>query len=235
MHRAQADDIGSQPQPVQLQVALPSQQSTGVGKVKTINKGRQLALQVDQEGKVRYDAVALFGTRDGTHVQTSHRDLVPLAKRTEVSEREKEMERPAAELVQSTTDRTRAALEKLTEGRIAAARPTTIALKDGGKSQYVRYTPASTSEQGMQRIIKMTEVQEDPLAPPRFKHKKIPKANTEPPPPVLQSPPRRATVQDQKDWQIPPCISNWKNNKGYTIPLDKRLAADGRGLQDVSP
>ncbi|KAK7694040.1 hypothetical protein QCA50_003616 [Cerrena zonata] len=32
---------------------------------------------------------------------------------------------------------------------------------------------------------------------------------------------------------IPPCISNWKNNKGYTIPLDKRLAADGRGLQDV--
>jgi SNW domain-containing protein 1 len=32
---------------------------------------------------------------------------------------------------------------------------------------------------------------------------------------------------------IPPCISNWKNNKGFTIPLDKRLAADGRGLQDI--
>ena len=28
-------------------------------------------------------------------------------------------------------------------------------------------------------------------------------------------------------------ILNWKNNKGFTIPLDKRLAADGRGLQDV--
>lgn len=25
----------------------------------------------------------------------------------------------------------------------------------------------------------------------------------------------------------------WKNSKGFTIPLDKRLAADGRGLQDV--
>lgn len=25
----------------------------------------------------------------------------------------------------------------------------------------------------------------------------------------------------------------WKNPKGFTIPLDKRLAADGRGLQDV--
>lgn len=32
---------------------------------------------------------------------------------------------------------------------------------------------------------------------------------------------------------MPPCISNWKNAKGYTIPLDKRLAADGRGLQQV--
>jgi|APGre2960657444_1045066.scaffolds.fasta_scaffold11751_2 SNW domain-containing protein 1 len=35
------------------------------------------------------------------------------------------------------------------------------------------------------------------------------------------------------DWKIPPCISNWKNAKGYTIPLDKRLAADGRGLMEV--
>ena len=36
------------------------------------------------------------------------------------------------------------------------------------------------------------------------------------------------------DWKIPPCISNWKNAKGYTIALDKRLAADGRGYQDVT-
>jgi SNW domain-containing protein 1 len=33
---------------------------------------------------------------------------------------------------------------------------------------------------------------------------------------------------------IPPCISNWKNAKGYTIPLDKRLAADGRGVQKIT-
>ena len=34
-----------------------------------------------------------------------------------------------------------------------------------------------------------------------------------------------------QDWKIPPCISNWKNARGLTIPLDKRLAADGRDLQ----
>ncbi|CAN0477339.1 unnamed protein product, partial [Scytosiphon promiscuus] len=48
------------------------------------------------------------------------------------------------------------------------------------------------------------------------------------PVPVLHSPPRKVTVQDQQAWKIPPCVSNWKNARGYTIPLDKRLAADGR-------
>ena len=41
----------------------------------------------------------------------------------------------------------------------------------------------------------------------------------------------QVTVKEQQEWKIPPCISNWKNPRGYTIPLDKRLAADGRGLQ----
>lgn len=49
----------------------------------------------------------------------------------------------------------------------------------------------------------------------------------------MHSPPRKLTVKDQQDWKIPPCVSNWKNAKGYTIPLDKRVAADGRGLQEV--
>ena len=40
-------------------------------------------------------------------------------------------------------------------------------------------------------------------------------------------------MKEQQEWRIPPCVSNWKNAKGYTIPLDKRLAADGRGLQSV--
>lgn len=43
----------------------------------------------------------------------------------------------------------------------------------------------------------------------------------------------QVTVQDQQAWKVPPCVSNWKNARGYTIPLDKRLAADGRCVQDV--
>lgn len=144
------------------------------------------------------------------------------------------MERPDDEAVMSTTERTRLALEKITHGKIKAAQPKHVP-KSNNDAAYIRYTPANNGgEEGKQRIIKMTEVQEDPLEPPRFKHKKIPRGPDEPPPPVLQSPPRAVTAQDQKDWMIPPSISNWKNNKGYTIALDKRLAADGRGLQDVS-
>lgn len=29
-----------------------------------------------------------------------------------------------------------------------------------------------------------------------------------------------------QSWNIPPCISNWKNARGYTIPVGKRLAED---------
>ena len=49
---------------------------------------------------------------------------------------------------------------------------------------------------------------------------------------LLLSCPRGRPIALQ-DWKIPPCISNWKNAKGYCIPLEKRLAADGRGLQEV--
>jgi len=80
----------------------------------------------------------------------------------------------------------------------------------------------------------MVEAQVDPMEPPKFKtNKKIPRGPPSPPAPVMHSPSRKVTAKEQQEWKIPPCISNWKNARGYTIPLDKRLAADGRGLQQV--
>jgi SNW domain-containing protein 1 len=79
----------------------------------------------------------------------------------------------------------------------------------------------------------MVDMPKDFLEPPKFKHKRIPKAFRSAPIPLMHSPPRPLTMQDQLDWKVPPCISNWKNSKGYTIPLDKRLAADGRVVEDV--
>eukprot|EP01125_Pyxidicula_operculata_P006575 TRINITY_DN226_c0_g1_i1.p1 TRINITY_DN226_c0_g1~~TRINITY_DN226_c0_g1_i1.p1 ORF type:complete len:454 (-),score=160.31 TRINITY_DN226_c0_g1_i1:94-1455(-) len=79
----------------------------------------------------------------------------------------------------------------------------------------------------------MVEMPKDPLEPPKFKHKKVPFIPDEPPVPVMHSPPRKISKDEREAWRIPPCISNWKNNKGYVIPLDKRLATDGRGLQEA--
>ena len=198
--------------------------------------GNTLALQVDSEGNVRYDAIAQQGQRDGKIVQSQFKDLVPLAYRKDLGDSDRAMERPSEEDVATTAEKTKAALEKITNGKIKAAQPKHVP-DSQGKTAFIRYTPGQQggSDGLKQRIIKMSEVVEDPLEPPRFKHKKVPRGPPSPPPPVLRSPPRKATAQEQKEWMIPPCISNWKNNKGYTIPLDKRLAADGRGLQDVSP
>ncbi|KAI0690591.1 SKIP/SNW domain-containing protein [Cytidiella melzeri] len=210
-----------------------AQYPLGMGKKKA-SSGNTLALQVDSEGNVRYDAIAQQGQRAGKIVQSQFKDLVPLAHRKDLEDTDKSMDRPSEEEVQATAEKTRLALEKLTNGKIKAAQPKNVPDAQG-KTSFIRYTPGQQggSDGLKQRIIKMTEVVEDPLEPPRFKHKKIPRGPPSPPPPVLRSPPRKATAQEQKEWMIPPCISNWKNNKGYTIPLDKRLAADGRGLQDV--
>ncbi|KAJ4467478.1 SKIP/SNW domain-containing protein [Lentinula edodes] len=200
---------------------------------KKASSGNTLALQVDSEGNVRYDAIAHQGQRPDKIIQSQFKDLVPLAQRKDLDDSDRQMERPPDEEVQATADKTRAALEKLVNGKIKAAQPKNVP-GSLAKTSFIRYTPGQQNGDGLkQRIIKMSEIVEDPLEPPRFKHKKIPRGPPSPPPPVLRSPPRKATAAEQKEWMIPPCISNWKNNKGFTIPLDKRLAADGRGLQDV--
>merc|ERR1739844_560987 len=148
-----------------------------------------------------------------------------------------EVQRPDEDAIREMTEKTRAALEKKTAGMVSAALPVRAAEKLA-PAQYIRYTPSQQGEAvnsgAKQRVIRMVESQKDPISPPRFKiNKKIPRGPPSPPAPVMHSPTRKVTVKEQQDWKIPPCISNWKNQKGYTIPLDKRLAADGRGLQQV--
>lgn len=82
--------------------------------------------------------------------------------------------------------------------------------------------------------MQISNVVEDPLEPPKHKHKKVPRASDEPPPVIMRSPTRKLTAKDQADWKVPACISNWQNANGYTVPLHMRLQADGRSLQDIA-
>ncbi|KAI3454774.1 hypothetical protein Pfo_011437 [Paulownia fortunei] len=47
----------------------------------------------------------------------------------------------------------------------------------------------------------------------------------------MQSPPRPVTAEDLKNCKVPPCVSNWKNPKGYVIPMDKRRTGTADRLE----
>mmetsp|Transcript_51262 Transcript_51262/g.111233 ORF Transcript_51262/g.111233 Transcript_51262/m.111233 type:complete len:540 (-) Transcript_51262:54-1673(-) len=186
-----------------------------------------VALQVDSDGRVAWDAII----KDKNKLQTWSR---PEDSREKWSKQE-QLERPTMELDILNTERTQKALELALNSKMQVGLPKKAEQKE---PQFIRYTPKQDApgfnENCRERVIKLVERQVDPFMPPRFKHKKVPRGPPSPPPPVHHSPAKKLTAQDQKDWKIPPCISNWKNAKGYTIPLDKRLSADGRQLQDVA-
>jgi len=189
-----------------------------------------VALNMDENGKIKWDAVIKQGdARDKLQVWTRPEDA------REKWSKDEELDRPGMELDQINTERTQKALELQLNGAIQAGLPKK---REDKAPEFVRYTPnvnaPGYTPNCKERVVRITERQKDPLEPPKFKHKKVPRGPPSPPPPVMHSPARKLTAKDQKDWKIPPCVSNWKNAKGYTIPLDKRLAADGRNLQDIT-
>lgn len=202
---------------------------------KTTSSSNALAVQVDAEGKVKYDAIARRGHNDKRIIHSEFKDLIPLRQRADAGDIS--LEKPSEEDIEATRLRTQNALSTLINGAAAAAKPKNIKGTSRPAPTYVSYTPDNQMGDktgGKTRIIKIVERQQDPLEPPKHKHKKIPRGPPSPPPPVMHSPPRKLTAEDQEMWKIPAAISNWKNTKGFTIPLDKRMASDGRGLQDVS-
>ncbi|KAJ7969553.1 SNW/SKI-interacting protein-like [Quillaja saponaria] len=206
-----------------------------MGRNKSSKPGSKiLPVTVDAQGNVAYDAIVKQNENAKKIVYSQQKDLIPkiLKNDDEDNMDDDELEKE----IEETTQETKAALEKIVNVRLSAAQPKNVP-KQSSDSKFIKYKPSQQSAAfnsgAKERIIRMVDMPVDPLEPPKFKHKRVPKASGSPPVPVMHSPPRPVTVKDQQDWKIPPCISNWKNPKGYTIPLDKRLAADGRGLQEV--
>merc|ERR1711953_19443 len=191
----------------------------GMGKPKD-KKSNALAIHLDQDGKVKYDALVKQGHDKDRVVHSKFQDLVP---KEILDENDASLNRPDQDKMDEVTQSTREALEKLTNEKISASMPGQCAKKQA-PAQYIRYTP---SEQGVgfaggakQRIIRMVEVQVDPMEPPRFRtNKKIPRGPPSPPAPVMHSPTRKLTQKEQLEWRIPPAISNWKNPKVFKIQV----------------
>lgn len=193
-----------------------------------------VALTVDNKGEVSYDAIAKQGLNRNKIVQTTLDDI-----KEKKGEADK-LALPDEDEENETAQRTLAALNMLVSSKIKSAKPATSATNASQvvEPTYIRYTTDESAPgynpAAKQRVIKMVEAQVDPMEPPKHKHVKVPRGPGSPPVPILHSPPKKLTIADQQAWKVPPCISNWKNARGYTIPLDKRLAADGRGLQETT-
>ncbi|KAG8461899.1 hypothetical protein KFE25_013918 [Diacronema lutheri] len=192
-----------------------------------------VALTTDGAGTVKYDAIARVGQRDSTKVYTSLSDL------REHGASAAELARPDDEQLAATTAATKEALDSALGAQQAASGrmrglPQTGKAAERAAPTFIRYTPSEGGGGNVQgRVIRMVEAAKDPLEPPKFKQRRVPNGPPSPPAPVMHSPERKLTAEDRAAWKIPPCVSSWKNAKGYTVPLDKRLAADGRGLQAV--
>ena len=77
-------------------------------------------------------------------------------------------------------------------------------------------------------IVRIAEKKHDPFDPSRFRTRKSIEVQDDDPEPIMTTPNRKLTPEEEKYWNVPPCVSNWRNPAGNVIPLDKRVAADGR-------
>jgi SNW domain-containing protein 1 len=192
-------------------------------------------VEVDATGAVSYDAIVKGGTNSDKLVYSKLEDMRGGPARPD------EIALPTPEEEADEAARTNAALQSLLLQKTALDKAAGTAMIQAATSQnveqnteFIKYTARPDAPgynpSAATRIIQMVPAKLDPLMPPKHKHVKAPRGPAEDPVPVLQAPPTKLTKEEQAAWQVPACISNWKNPRGYTIPLDKRLAADGRGL-----
>ena len=144
------------------------------------------------------------------------------------------LSKPSIDQTNQTTLETKLALEALCSRRIKHSqtiKSTNPLFSKNQNSKYLKYTPSNSSKS---KIIQITNRPIDPLSTNNYTFQKIPHSNTDPSifVPVMHSPQRKITYEDQRDWKIPPCVSISKNPKGLVIPLDIRLANDGRNLKE---
>eukprot|EP00980_Cylindrotheca_fusiformis_P002136 scaffold481_cov208-Cylindrotheca_fusiformis.AAC.2 len=194
-------------------------------------------VEVDEKGEISYDAIVKGGTNSDKIVYSRYEDL------RGGEAKAKDVALPTEDEEKSTAEKTQLALQKLLADKTALNNPSGSAMVNAetsknieGKTQFIKYTPRPDAPgynpAAAQRVIQMVPKQVDPMQPPKHKHVKTPRGPAEDPVPVLHAPPQKLTKEERDKWNVPACISNWKNTRGYTIPLDKRLAADGRGLRE---
>ena len=153
------------------------------------------------------------------------------------------LKKPSEEVTQQNIYNTKKALEKLSNHRIKTYQSfktnnLTSESNKGNKLcyKYINYQfdSANDNSKPNSHLIKLVALPVDPLSNIKYRHHKIPLSNSNEKNfvPVLQSAPVPLSLEEQKKWKIPPCVNMSNNPKGLVIPLDIRLANDGRNLRE---
>ena len=107
----------------EIQVA---QYPLNMGKENKESVSNALALQLTSDGKVKYDMIARQGQRKDKVIYSKLSDMLPSEV---INEDDPSLQKPDSEEVADITEKTRAALEKLTNSKVSAALPVRAADK----------------------------------------------------------------------------------------------------------
>jgi|UPI0000607F7E SNW domain-containing protein 1 len=97
----------------------------------------ELAIQLDHEGEIEYDAIARQGLSKNKVIYSKHTDLVP---QEVMNTNNPDLQRPNEETIKEITEKIRVTLQKIISMKVAVAMTTHIA------AQYIHYTPSQQGE-----------------------------------------------------------------------------------------
>lgn len=168
-----------------------------------------------------------------TRIQATHEDTIPLKVRYPNMKHyfpRYTLETSPDASLRSCLEETKAVFQNIVESKLGNSDERN---KESGK-KYVSFSGVERDNGNEidEKIIEISDLREDPMLPPKFKLRKNRHKEPSPPPPVLRKKPTVNITREEKEkWRIPAALSNWKNNQGFTIPLEKRVKVANAGRE----
>lgn len=180
---------------------------------------------LNPDGSINYNLTVLSADSD-RKFHTSHEDTIPLKKRYPNLKHhfpKYTLQNCPDDSIKTCVDETKKVINNLLQEKLGAA-----TAKDD--TTVVNYTSSNVidneEERGRTTQIQIKNYQQDPMLPPKHKLRKNRPTEPSPPPPILKSNnSEKLSKEEQDKWKIPSVISNWQNNQGFTISLEKRMLA----------
>lgn len=208
--------------------------------VSLVKRNRELVLKAltdddNQDDNVKKDNI--FDSVVGSKL--NFQDFVPIRQRNF----NMELPKPSQQEIEETYNRTKKVFDKILATTL---QPETLAVKNSeqanAESYELKYETKQPSGAVKSRVLKIVEKAQDPLQPSTIKAGKVvaPPVEEEITPLFHKTEAadsaKTFSKEERAEWDIPAAISSWKNPKGHTLSLDKRLAMDARyNKQNVGP